>query len=73
MNDKRMKGHMLIVDILDIMAVIVSVLLANYIRNGTVRFAGIMLAESTIYLYLILVYILVSFFRDKKKDFFKRG
>ena len=64
---------MLIVDVLDIMAVIVSVLLANYIRNGTVRFAGIMLAESTIYLYLILVYILVSFFRDKKKDFFKRG
>ena len=31
------------------------------------------MTESTVFLYILLVYIVVSFFRNTKKDFFERG
>ena len=50
MNDKRMRGQMLLVNVLDILAVILSALLGDYVRHGTFGFKGIMLPQSTIYL-----------------------
>ena len=57
----------------DLVAIIVSAALANYIRNGNFRWTGFSVEESTIYLYLILAYIVVTFFRNTMKDFWKRG
>lgn len=73
MNEKYIRIQTLNVMCLDIMAIGISAMLANYVRHGEIRWKGILISESTIYLYLLLVYILVSFFRNTKQEFFKRG
>lgn len=72
-SDKRKRVELILVMVLDVLALMVSYGAANYIRNGSFIWKSQRVAESTVFLYILLVYIVVSFFRNTKKDFFERG
>lgn len=65
--------ELILVMVLDVLALMVSYGAANYIRNGSFIWKDQRVTESTVFLYILLVYIVVSFFRNTKKDFFERG
>lgn len=72
-SDKRKRVELILVMVLDVLALMVSYGVANYIRNGSFIWKDQRVTESTVFLYILLVYIVVSFFRNTKKDFFERG
>lgn len=72
-SENRKRLQLSVVMILDIIAMLASYVVADYIRNGQLMQGGRAISGSTTFLYILLVYILVSFFRNTKRDFLKRG
>lgn len=72
-SENRKQLQLSVVMILDIIALLVSCSAVSYIRNGQLMQGGRVISGPTTFLYILLVYILVSFFRNTKRDFFKRG
>lgn len=73
MEKKEYKIQIIILSMLDIAAIIISLLGANYIRNHRFWYENIKIELSTAVLYMILVYVVLAFFKNKKQEFFKRG
>lgn len=73
MDERKYRIQMTAITLLDIVAILVSFLAANFIRNRSIWLSGIEIENSTIILYIILVYLLISFFRNSKKKFHQRG
>lgn len=72
-NDKRKRMELITVTIPDVIALMISYAVANYIRNGSFMWNDQKVTAATAFLYILLVYFIVSFFRNTKKDFFERG
>lgn len=70
-NSKRIQ--LIIITILDMAAIVISFFIANYLRNGSIIWADKEMSNETIFFYVLLIYILVSFFRNTKKSFAMRG
>lgn len=73
MEKREYKIQIIILSMLDIAAIIISLLGANYIRNHRFWYENIKIELSTAVLYMILVYVVLAFFKNKKQEFFKRG
>lgn len=72
-NDKRKRMERMAVMVLDLLAFVISYMVSLYIRNGNFMWKNQEISCVSVFEYIILVYILVSFFRNTKKDFFERG
>ena len=72
-NDKRKRMERVAVMVLDLFALVISYVVALYVRNGNFTWNSQTVSCVSVFEYILLVYILVSFFRNTKKDFFERG
>lgn len=71
MSEKGERIQFTVVTILDCVAIILSAFLANWIRFSVDQKE--MWLDNTTIVYILLVYIIVSFFCDTKKEFLRRG
>lgn len=72
-NEKRKRMERIAVTLLDVLAIVISYMVSLYVRNGSFMWNNQRISWVSVMEYILLVYLLVSFFRNTKKDFFKRG
>lgn len=72
-NEKRKRMERVAVTVLDVLAIFMSYMVALYVRNGSLLWNNQRISWFSVFEYILLVYLLVSFFRNTKKDFFERG
>ena len=73
MSENRNRIHLIIIMLVDMGAILCASLTANFIRHRQLGWHIGRVDDSTIFLYMILIYIVVTFLRNAKKDFFRRG
>ena len=62
-----------VVTFMDILAIIVSMQLSNYLRNGTFCWMFDGFSDESIWLYIIAMYLGICFFRNTAKYYMRRG
>ena len=73
MGEQTNRLQAIILSVIDLAAIIVSFGIATFIRHKKMWDFKIDISTSTVLFFIIIVYILISFFRNTNKDFFQRG
>lgn len=66
-NEKRKRMERVAVTVLDVLAIFMSYMVALYVRNGSLLWNNQRISWFSVFEYILLVYLLVSFFRNTKK------
>lgn len=73
MGEDKHRIQTVIISVIDIVAILLSFGIVTFIRTGHIWDFGIMGSRFSVLLFIVFSYIMISFFRNAKKDFFKRG